>query len=1090
MPAIKDFFNRIRDAVFGKKEIPRLEPGKSKDLILDSALNAQKMAYYEEPLNYNEYCKDFFSIPGNFDMQYDYVELITMMQENGSMQEYQKYLEYIKNNPGLYYPSKVHGVDHSSRVVLFAEMLCMLDNLSPQEKNLVMVAAQLHDIGREDDGKNFDHGLASKYKIEQLGLLRNFSDRDREIIEFAVESHSLEPDQIEEKLKTIPKRDRKDYEKILNYLQDADKLDRTRIANKGWGLDPNRLASDTAKRLVKVAHQNYWEYNNMMRHQDKINEQDMYGNRIVQYLSVVREKGYNITLEALSNIVAEYKPGTLEMLYSQGKIEQIFSYETFQKYKKEESFEERINPNRIDPDELFKDVTRRQQVCLMRETFNSDFMLYYNLKKNNPEAFDLFCYVDLDINEASIAGAVEVVRLNDLNKLNQKGQFFSMNDLIYFASRVTPEKYVEIVKSGKIEELYSSKYYSDEEIERVRANLQRKGISISEDILNDNFRLVDSLSGGTSDILQQPGIEKYSIPEIYRAVTKLEESKYRIRDGKTSEFAYDNQTILNLLKYSREIGLPTGVTEEQTLDFVENFAKNSDFVNDPRFIHYVTKKNKPFETKNISEILNYREFCANQVLVNSTISLEDAKSAMANALFTIDVPSNLRKRFEQEATDTLYYHLKYLPQSFLETEHRQVMDVMRALFESSSIQEFKNILYENKKLINSYNTEKVGEISQKEVSDFSKQDMVSELQETERKLNSSPLRTVIAKNGTPVQAKVLDGDSFFLATSTAMPKCSGRTSKILKNVGYDPTKARNEIYSAMLNTQMDPNEFCTSISSDKMLAHASSALQDQELIFAYVPQNAGDISIMGVHDLSTVKNNQGVRVTQKPTTSRCMKDFVKGTTEEHNEVVMSNLYPRYIVCYDQITDIAIAKRDALEQEYRAKGITQPIEILFIDAKGTYIPRIKSEIEQEHSEIRRKLESNQFTTKDFEEMFERKESNFALRNLQVMHSTSYRNDVWDDDYNRRLIRSMRDIFKTISERVTSRKAQSVEKHVSTLINRANGNSEYGSRFYDHSYANDLEMADFDEIKRGLVHKSKSYEMKKTQVQTQDESLDRV
>lgn len=1075
MPAIRDFFNRIRNAVLGKKEVPMLEGARKRDLMLSSNLNAQNMEYFENPLNFNDYCKDFFSIPGNFENQYDYVELISMMQENGAMQEYQSYLDYVKNNPSLYYPSAVHGVDHTSRVVLFAEMLSMLDNLSPHDKNLVMVAAQLHDIGREDDGKNFDHGLASKYKIEQYGLLKNFSDRDRDIIEFAIESHSLEPDQIKEKLKTIPRKDRKDYQKILDYLQDADKLDRTRIANPGWGLDPNRLASDTAKRLVKAAHQNYYEYSSMMRYQEKIGEQDLYGNKLTSYLDLVRQKGYNITLEDFSNIVSEYKPGTLEMLYAQGKLEDIFSYDTFQRYRKEESFDDRLKPDRINPDELYSDVTKRQQIELMRSSFDSNYMLYYNLKKNNPEAYNLLCYVDLDMNDARLAGIVEVVKLNDLEKINQNGHFFRMNDLVELASNVTPEQYIEIVKSGKIEDLYSSKYcQSQDEINRVREDLQRKGVNIDEATFHANFRLIQELSYGTSSILTMPGIEKYSLPEIYSAATKLRDAKFRIRDGKSSDFSYDSKTIVELLEYTRNVGLPKELSEEDMLDMVEQFAKNPSYVRDPRFIEYKIKRNKPFAAQNIDEILNYREFCADKVLMDQFVDLESAKRTMINALFTIDVPAAYQERFEKEMLETLYYHQKYLPTSDLETNHRPAMDAIRNLFTASNITDFKNVLYQNKALINAYNTDQVGYIMQYEMAQYSRQDMLTELQNTERQIQSMPAMTVIATNGRPVQAKVLSGENFYLATSTAMPKCSGRTNKMLASSNGDPDKFRNDVYSTMLNTQMLPHEICTSITSNEMLAHASSALQDQELIFGYVPLNPEDISIAAMYDMSTTKNKSGVRTTQAPTTPRSMSDFVSGTTEEHNEAVMSNVYPRYIVCYDQITDIAIAKRDALEQEYRAKGIIQPIEILFIDAKGKYIPQIKGKIEQEHSDIMRKLDSGQFTYQDFAEMFEKKESNFALRTLQAIHSTSYRNDTWDDGYNYGLLKSMTDILERVSQIVPPEKARAVEEQVATLIDRSDRKSAYGSRFYDHSYAESMDSYRLETIRGNLLQKITPYE----------------
>lgn len=1084
MPSIKEIFNKISEKIFRRNPVLQIDAPKQpqieipkQDLMLKGSLRKDSLDFFEEPLNYNDYCKNFFSISDNFKNQYDYVELITKMQESGAMKEYQGYLDYVKNNPGLYYPSQVHGVDHTSRVVLFAEMLCMLDSsiISEHDKNLIMVAAQLHDIGREDDGKNFDHGLASSYKIDQLGLLRNFDIRDQDIIKFAVEAHSLEPDQIKEKLKTVPRKDRKDYEKVLNYLQDADKLDRTRIANHGWGLEPNRLASDTAKRLVKVAHQNYYEYHNMMRYEEKIEEQDLYGNKLTSYLGILREKGYNITLDALSNIVSEYKPGTLEMLYSQDRLTDLFSYDTFKKYRKEESFEDILKPDRINPDELFTDVTRRQQVELMRETFDLDFMLYYNLKKNNKEAFDLLCYTDVDIRESAIAGVVEKIRLTDLDKLNQKGHFFRMNDLVYLASKVTPEEYAEIANSGKIEDLYSSKYCKNPaEIESVRNALASKGISIDEDTFNSNFRLLEYLSFGISDVLQKPGIEKYSLPEIFGAATKLADAKFRIRDGKSSDFSYDSQTILNLLEYNRNVVISQDMSEEDMLDMVEQFAKSPSYVKDPRYIEYSIKRNRPYQTKDLNEILNYREFCADKILADPNMDLQNAKKILLNALFSIDVPHEQRDRFEKEMMDTLYFHQKYLSNSDLETTHKSAMDAIRSVFESDNITDFRNLLYQNKALINSYNTDQVGYRMQWDMAEFSRENMVEGLQSTYRQIENMPNHTVIATNGRPVTAKVLMGEEFYLATSTAMPKCSSRSNKILVDNMQNYDKARSEIYNTMLGTQIMPQEICTSITSNKMIAHAGSALSDQELVFAYIPNVAEDISIVGMHDMSTTKNKEGKRVTQVPTTPRSIEDYVAGTTEEHNEAVMSNVYPRYIVCYDQITDIAIAKRDALEEEYKAKGISQPIEILFIDGKGTYIPQIKNNVEQEHASMRQKLENGQFTYQDFENMFEKKESNFALRTLQAIHSTSYRRDNWDDTYNRDILDSMIDIIEKVSEIIPPEKARSVEKVVSTLIDRSDRKSLYGSRFYDQTYADSINSFKLEEIRDSLMSKIVPYE----------------
>lgn len=806
------------------------------------------------------------------------------------------------------------------------------------------------------------------------------------------------------------------------------------------------------------------------------NSQNMEGfeNKLTEYLRVCRNSSYNITLDSLRNIISEYKPGTVEMLYEQGRLTDLFSYDTFLKYRKEESFDDRLKLDRINSEELFEQVTRRQQVVTTREAFNSNFMLYYNLKKNDKEAFNLLCYTEIDMFAGLYAGVAEKVRLNDLEKLNKNGRFFRLNDLMYLASKVTPEQYEEIVQSGRIEELYSSKYCENVgEIENLKKNLEQIGVSIDEQTLNSNFRLIQYLMLRTPDIFLKKGIEKYSFPEIFGAATKLNDAKFRIRDGKKSDFVYETQTIIDLLEYERSIKIPENISEEDMLNMAENFARNQNFQNNPRYIEYSTKRNRPYQAQNIQEIINYKEFCADQILKNPNIDLKSAKRKFLNALFSIDVPQEQRERFEIEMLEQLYFHQKYLPNSMLETTYKPVMNVIRNLFEATNIEDFKNLLSQNKVYINNFNTERIGFLMQRDLSEFSRADMVEKLQETHKKILQMPYQTVFSTNGIPVNAKVLKGEEFYIATSTAMPKCSGRSHKILMDNLSDPNKARREIYTEMLNTPMTPREICTSIMSDNMIGHAGSAISEQELIFMYIPDMSKDISIVGMHDLSTIKNKDGERVTEVPTTPRGIEDFVLGTTEEHNEAVMSNVYPRYIVCFDKITDIAIAKKNALEQEYKTKGINQSIEILFIEGKETYIPKIKRNVEQEHLQIRQKLKNGQFTTEDFSKMFERKESNFALRTLQLLHSTSYRKDSWNETYNRDILNSMIDIIESVSKIVPPEKARSVEKVVSTLIDRSN--SSNGSRFYDQTYAFLMDTSKLEKIRTDLMHNIVPYEM---------------
>ena len=101
--------------------------------------------------------------------------------------------------------------------------------------------------------------------------------------------------------------------------------------------------------------------------------------------------------------------------------------------------------------------------------------------------------------------------------------------------------------------------------------------------------------------------------------------------------------------------------------------------------------------------------------------------------------------------------------------------------------------------------------------------------------------TVYSNSGKPVQVKVLSGQQFYLATSTAMPKCSSFTHKILSDRAGNDSARR--IYDEMLKREIDPNQICTSIVSDKMVAHAASALPDQELKYGFVPDRKENICV-------------------------------------------------------------------------------------------------------------------------------------------------------------------------------------------------------------------------------------------------------
>jgi len=1082
MPSLSEIFNRIRNRIFGNSKTPQLTSKKNYEL--KTYFRPKILAHFDEPLNYNDYCIEFYRHGDNLASQYDYLDLINEMEQRGYLEDFRTQRSLVYDNEELYMSSPVHGIEHTERVVFYTEMLCMLDGISNQEKDLILTAARLHDIGRGNDAKDTAHGLVSVQKIEQQNLLKSYSLREQNIIKFAIASHSAKEEEIADMLKQMPRQDRKKCQKVLNYLQDADKLDRTRIKNKEWALDPKRLSSNSAKRLVKFAHQNYFEYGSVVNYiyqkEYDSTEKTKAGETVTKCFEDLQNIGCNISFFEFQKIVAEFKEGTLEYLLSQGKISDIFSYETFKKFGKQESFDEKIqNLNPINPDELYLEVSRNaRKTTLLRGTFDSDFMLYYYLKKNNPQGFDILCHVDLDMNVWKIAGIADVVTFDDIEKLHSQGIFLRMNDLFRLAKDLTPEEYMRMRNSGDIESLFGAKYVKDEqEIVKLRNELQSHGIFIDESAFQANFKLIQTIMEINPQILKEPRAKDYNYVQIYCALTKLEDSKGRIVNGRINNFEYDEKTVLDLVEYSNQTRRFEQISEEEQLQAVNIFVNYREIFERLSYIETLLKKNKPYKTTDPYDMIYYIEFCSDKILADPEITLEDAKSNMIHAMFNIDMPPKYYKKFEKEFLECLYFHKKYIPDSELENpKPYDTLGVLRALFESKNIKDFKSILEENKDELKYHNTSYLMNRMRAEIAQVSKKDITEKLQETSEMLENMEGQFVTTSTGKVVKAKILDGQDFYIATTTVMPRSGGLIQKVREKHNNNVQETNKEILAIMRQKKVARTEVCTTINSPEGLGNAGAALEEHELRYGYIPNNPRNITLMSTNDMSTLRDSKGNRYSAMPSVNRTAHDFVIGTTEEHNEVDMRGLYPRYIFCYDQISDLAMEKQTELEEMYKELGIKQKVEIVLIKAKDKYIPKIKQKVQDEHDCIRQKLANNEFSEEDFENMFEKHESNFLIRTLNSIHTMSYRENVLDKKFVVDILESYGDIIEKVSEIVTPEKARTVLNQVNMMLERADRSNKdgYGGRFYDYDYSRFIPQSKLYGIQGRLVNKVMAYE----------------
>ena len=242
----------------------------------------------------------------------NYEKIISLMKEDGAYEKFGADLsnfdeieELMQNKTNL------HGINHIIRVLFNAYAITTLEGLSNEDRNIIIEAAKFHDIGRKHDGENEIHGEEGANIARTILENKGFSPEDIDKICFIIKEHSLPKAKNEQDIQLLPENLRKQYKYYLDLLKDADKLDRVRIGD----LDPSRLATNSAKRLVGVAQDIF--QNNRYYYKKKLkvypyNEEE--ANRINEEIKKLNLK-YNITLEDIKKNYSKFK--TIE---EQGKL--------------------------------------------------------------------------------------------------------------------------------------------------------------------------------------------------------------------------------------------------------------------------------------------------------------------------------------------------------------------------------------------------------------------------------------------------------------------------------------------------------------------------------------------------------------------------------------------------------------------------------------------------------------------------------------------------------------------------------------------------------------------------------------------------
>ena len=156
----------------------------------------------------------------------------------------------------------IHGVGHTSRVLIHALDLADALDVSEWEREALACAALWHDIGRTHDGVDYYHGAKSAGKAVALGLHSTIAPMVYETALFAITHHcgsephaELAASEVRYRVPDVEIRfERVEPEsalRVFRLLKDADALDRVRLGD----LDTRYLRYDASRKRVERAHE-------------------------------------------------------------------------------------------------------------------------------------------------------------------------------------------------------------------------------------------------------------------------------------------------------------------------------------------------------------------------------------------------------------------------------------------------------------------------------------------------------------------------------------------------------------------------------------------------------------------------------------------------------------------------------------------------------------------------------------------------------------------------------------------------------------------------------------------------------------------
>ena len=396
-----------------------------------------------------------------------------------------------------------HDLNHTKRVLLNASMIMELrKDLTDREREMIFTAIEYHDTGRIHDFEDNVHGQRAVQKF--TNELHGFSVEEQDLIKFIIIQHCKSSAENKYAINTLNKseKDKEKYKLFLNYMKDADKLDRVRFPEISPymtdSLDPDRLYFDESKQIIKFACEALENSETLFELKNDKSKDALFNRKKVfaEYESAedkaksvekfLKENGYpprssNLKLKNLKPQEQKFiKDGYLYLLRGsrQGQTSGFFTYQYANEKKNLEQYLKE-NPR------MTADMLASKQSMKGRERFIStttDITVaaeFTKLNKDNNEQGSIYV---IKVKPEDAFRVVSPVGLDEF--WGDKSQKDESEYLI--PDYIKPEEILKEFKYNEYEEIY--KYLKEE----IGLNIKKSDIYLREDVskqieLSDEF---------------------------------------------------------------------------------------------------------------------------------------------------------------------------------------------------------------------------------------------------------------------------------------------------------------------------------------------------------------------------------------------------------------------------------------------------------------------------------------------------------------------------------------------------------------------------------------------------------------------------